>query len=138
MQLFNNRIKKCLSSLNTRDFYTSQSSQFLGGNTMNTVECSRCYTKKLVRKGRRRIVIRKYLQMKEVDTHDGYRYYQCSRCGRTKKQKIKLFSSGIIENVSRREARNVSKKSGSGIGTAIGLGLVALLIGAAISDNKKS
>jgi len=91
-----------------------------------------------VRKGRRTVVIRNYLQMKEVDTHDGYRYYQCSRCGRTKRQKIKLFSSGIIENVSRREAKKVSRKSGSGLGAAIGLGLAALLIGAAISDNKKS
>ena len=56
---------------------------------------------------------------------------------RTKKQKIKLFSYGIIENVSRREARKVSKKSGSGLGAVIGLGLAALLIGAALSDDKK-
>ena len=95
------------------------------------MECSRCYTKKSRGRGRN------YLQMKHVDTHDGYKYYQCPRCGRTKKQKIKLFSDGIIENVSRREARKVSKKSGSGLGAVIGLGLAALLIGAALSDDKK-
>lgn len=81
-----------------------------------------------------------HLDLEAVSHKSGYAYYQCPRCGHTKKRKEGVFSQGVAQSVSVHEAIEAQGKKGSGLGTAakvVGVGLAALIIVAAGSETKK-
>ena len=83
---------------------------------------------------------RVHLELEEVSRNNGYTFYQCPRCGHTKKRKEGVFSRGVAESVSVHEAIEAQGKKGSGLGTAakvVGVGLAALIVAAAGSETKK-
>jgi hypothetical protein len=100
------------------------------------VECPSCYTEEETGFGFGQF--RKvHLSLEEVSSEGGYTYYQCPRCGHTKKRKERFFSNGVAQPVSIEEAVSAQDKKKGGIGGKIVIAGVAALIIAAASAEKK-
>jgi len=95
------------------------------------MECPRCFDQETYGMGVNRVIKKQHLEMDYVAYDDDYSYYQCKRCGKIRKQQNGFFLSGIIEDVSPGEARELIKKSSKGMGLfgtlfLIGAGFVFL------------
>ncbi len=101
------------------------------------MQCSNCYDNEDVGFGRTKTV---HLELDYAFSKGGFTYYQCPRCGKTKKQEDRFFGGGITQDVSVDEAVQVQGKksrAGSIIGKAVAVGVIGLLIGAAGSASKE-
>jgi len=80
--------------------------------------------------------------MEYIAYKNGYEYYQCHRCAKTRKQKVGFLSSGPIEGSSVDEIKRVvakkPNKKKSALGKAAKLGAAALFIGAIVSGSNDS
>lgn len=102
------------------------------------MECPNCYNEEVHGSGFDRIVKRSYLSMERVGYDADYDYYQCPRCTLLRKQQTGFMSSGLIENMSHEEAKDMverASKGGSAFGALVLIGAGILLIGALASKD---
>jgi len=102
------------------------------------MECPSCYNEEVHGSGFNRVSKRYHLPMERVGYDSGYNFYQCPRCTMIRKQQTGFMSSGLIENVSNEEVKDIverSSKGGNALGAFVLIGAGILLVGALASKD---